>query len=108
LFDAVLCFRALHVVEEPALMLEEAHRVLKPEGILITATDCHAENTNVKARVMDHFIRLLHTLGILPVLRFFTYKDMTRIIESASFHVTAEQELEFDGKKGLYVRAVKV
>jgi ubiquinone/menaquinone biosynthesis C-methylase UbiE len=38
-FDVVLLFNTLHIVQRPAALLYEAHRLLKPRGPLVTATD---------------------------------------------------------------------
>nr|WP_298897369.1 class I SAM-dependent methyltransferase [uncultured Altererythrobacter sp.] len=39
-FDAVLMLSLLHLLENPGAALDKAHRLLKPDGLLITSTAC--------------------------------------------------------------------
>ena len=107
-FDAVLCFRVLNVVEEPVSLLREAHRVLRNGGTLITATDCDAEHTSVRGWMTALVLRALHLLGIVQVVHHLRYDDLIGMIESSSFRIVDQRKLEFNAKKGLYIKAVKV
>ena len=44
-FDVVIVSNALHVVPQPEKALAEIHRVLRDDGVLITPTFTHAENS---------------------------------------------------------------
>ena len=44
-FDAIIVANALHIVPEPEKALPEIRRVLKDDGILITPTFTHADNS---------------------------------------------------------------
>ena len=84
-FDAVLLFNLLHVVEDPAALLSEAYRLLKPGGCLITATDCYAEPVPWRLRMTLIMQRLLKLTGIVPVMSFFHKQDLYDLIQKAGF-----------------------
>ena len=42
-FDAVVILNSLHVMKTPEVALREVHRVIKPSGLLVVPTYCHAE-----------------------------------------------------------------
>ena len=44
-FDVVIVSNALHIVPQPEKALAEIHRVLRDDGVLITPTFTHAENS---------------------------------------------------------------
>jgi ubiquinone/menaquinone biosynthesis C-methylase UbiE len=59
-FDAIIMANVLHIVKEPATLISEAKRLLKPGGLLITQTDCYSASAG----------------GLGPKLRTFSYSLM--------------------------------
>jgi len=55
-FDVVIASNVLHLLIDPAKALSEIRRVLKPDGIAILPTFCHAENT--QSRIISRFMSL--------------------------------------------------
>lgn len=86
-FDVVLLFNTLHFVKEPATILREAHRLLKPSGYLVGATDCYAEPAPFSTRLRLRFQRLLNLLGIIPFVWCRTKKELHQLFEQSSFAV---------------------
>lgn len=84
-FDVVLLFNTLHFVKEPTALLHEAHRLLKPSGYLVSATDCYAEPAPFPTRLRLGFQRLLNLLGIIPFVWYYKKKDIHRLLEQSSF-----------------------
>jgi ubiquinone/menaquinone biosynthesis C-methylase UbiE len=87
-FDTCIISNALHVVPEPERMLKEAKRVLKPQGILITATYCHDENVKTK------FISWLLTFTGFKAYRKFTSKSFIDLIEASGFSIIKSNVLK--------------
>ena len=56
-FDVVIVSNALHIVPQPEKSLREIKRVLKDDGVLITPTFTHAENS-LRGRIKAYFMRL--------------------------------------------------
>jgi ubiquinone/menaquinone biosynthesis C-methylase UbiE len=55
-FDVVIASNVLHLLFEPEKSLSEIRRVLKPDGIAILPTFCHAEN--IQSRIISGFMSL--------------------------------------------------
>jgi len=86
-FDVVLLFNTLHVVKEPTALLHEAHRLLKPSGYLVSATDCCAEPVPLLTRLMLGLQRLLNLLGIIPFAWYYKKEDFHQVFEQCSFAI---------------------
>lgn len=87
-FDTCIISNALHVIPEPEKMLNEAKRVLKPQGRLITATYCHDEN--VKTR----FISWLLSFTGFRAYRKFTSRSFIELIETSGFSIMKSHVLK--------------
>lgn len=55
-FDVVIASNVLHLLFEPEKSLSEIRRVLKPDGIAILPTFCHADN--IQSRIISGFMSL--------------------------------------------------
>jgi len=86
-FDTVLIFNTLQALKEPATMLAEARRLLKPGGHLVTATDCYGEPAPFSVRLRLGVQRLMKWLGVIPFMSYFTEDDLRWLIEEAGFTV---------------------
>jgi ubiquinone/menaquinone biosynthesis C-methylase UbiE len=84
-FDAVLLFNVLHFVKEPAALLHEAHRLLKPSGYLVSATDCYAEPVPLPFRIGLSVQRILNTIGVIPFMWTYKKEDIHHLFEQCTF-----------------------
>jgi ubiquinone/menaquinone biosynthesis C-methylase UbiE len=80
-FDAVVCANVLHLLVDPARALAEARRVLKPRGIVVAPTYCHAETP--LALVLSSTMRL----GGFKAFHKWTLDSYRRFVESQDFVV---------------------
>lgn len=103
-FDVVLVFNTLHVVQEPAAVLREAHRLLRPGGWLLSATDCYAEPVPIPVRLMLSLQKVLHWLGVLPLMWYFRKEEVERLLADSAFEVI-EAEVLHAAPVNYYVRA---
>lgn len=55
-FDVVIASNVLHLLFEPEKSIAEIRRVLKPDGIAILPTFCHADN--IQSRIISGFMSL--------------------------------------------------
>jgi ubiquinone/menaquinone biosynthesis C-methylase UbiE len=55
-FDVIIASNVLHLLFEPEKSLAEIRRVLKPDGIAILPTFCHA--SNLQSRIISGFMSL--------------------------------------------------
>ena len=92
-FDMVLLFNVVHLVKEPGALLKEAHRLLKPGGLLLTATDCFAEKVSLKARLHLLVERIMKALGIIPFIWFLSIEDYKELVAANGFEVQQVENL---------------
>jgi len=105
-FDAVLLFNVLHFVKEPTVMLREAHRLLKPSGYLVSATDCYAEPVPLPFRIGLGIQRLLNRMGIIPFMGYYKQEDLHQLFEQCAFAVV-ETDVLHPAPVNYYVLARK-
>jgi len=86
-FDTVLLFNAIHVVQQPDALLREAHRLLKPSGHLVSATDCLGEPVPFPTRLMLGLQKLLKLLGVIPFMWYYTQEDLCRLFEQCGLEI---------------------
>jgi len=91
-FDRVLLLDVLEHLRSPERILDECHRVLKPEGRIIVSLPNVA---NIAVRLALFAGRFdYQERGILDRthLRFFTRKTARRLLESAGYAIVTERE----------------
>jgi ubiquinone/menaquinone biosynthesis C-methylase UbiE len=106
-FDVVLLFNMLHCVKEPAALLREAHRLLKPSGHLISATDCYAEPVPLPVKLMLATQKFLNRLGVIPFMWQYEKKDLLQLFKQCSFAVV-ETDVPHPTPVNYYLLAKKV
>jgi ubiquinone/menaquinone biosynthesis C-methylase UbiE len=105
-FDAVLLFNVLHFVKEPISFLHEAHRLLKPSGCLVSATDCYAEPVPLPFRIGLGVQRLLNLIGVIPFMGYYKKEDLHQLLEQCAFAVV-ETDVLHPAPVNYYVLARK-
>lgn len=83
-YDTVLALSVLHLLEDRNGAIAKIHGLLKPGGIFVTSTVCLGDS-------MLHFIKLIapigNFLGLLPLLKVFTAKQLADSITDAGFEI---------------------
>jgi ubiquinone/menaquinone biosynthesis C-methylase UbiE len=92
-YDAVLAFNLLHLTPDPATVLTEARRLLKPGALLIAKTPC--------IREMSPFIRyaipVMQAIGKAPEIVMFDAQQLEQLFVSAGFVI--EEKARHGSKK---------
>jgi ubiquinone/menaquinone biosynthesis C-methylase UbiE len=86
-FNVVLLYNVLHVVQEPQTVLREIKRLLKPDGILLTATDCYAEPTTFGVRLRLSIQKFIHMLGVIPILSYYKKSEIDNLLLKEGFEI---------------------
>ncbi|MBX9775783.1 MAG: class I SAM-dependent methyltransferase [Xanthobacteraceae bacterium] len=92
--DAVLAFNLLHLVADRPAMLQDVHRLLKPDGLFIIKTPCLSE-MNPLIRVAVPVMRLI---GKAPFVAFFSAAELENEIAGAGFTIV-ERARHGSGRK---------
>ncbi len=83
-FDAVLGLSILHLVENKEDVISKVHKMLKPGGVFVTSTVCLGDT---KIRFFKFIGLIGKFLGLLPLLKVFTAKELQHSLTHAGFAI---------------------
>ncbi|MBN2441841.1 MAG: methyltransferase domain-containing protein [Spirochaetales bacterium] len=100
-FDSVFMANLIHVVESPIAALQECHRILRKDGVLIIVTF-----TSYGMKLWEKIkmgLRFVKSWGKPPAhVHSFSLEDLTTIMEDAGFIIKVSKVIG-DNTKALYV-----
>ena len=105
-FDVILSLNILHLVENPAQVLDRVNQLLKPGGIFISSTPCLGEKTFLSV-LMNIPIFLLSRVGVIPSIAFFSASSLTAAITNACFQMIEQQDLSVRPLRECFIVARK-
>jgi SAM-dependent methyltransferase len=85
----VVAFNVLHLVAEPAASLARLHELLKPGGLLISATPCLDE----WALLPRLLVKLMQKVGIAPRIVPYTVARLESELQAAGFRIDESRVL---------------
>ena len=100
--DAVLALSLLHLVEDKESVLASLHDMLVPDGLLVTSTACLGDTM----RFFEWIGPVGHFLGLMPLVRVFTVKELETSIAGAGFRI--EHQWQPARGKAVFIVAKKV
>ena len=92
--DAAVCTTALHSVSEPARLLAEMHRVLKPGGTLLLMDWCHDYP-------MQRSRELVRRLALRPLVGLHSISGCSVLIAKSGFAVTLAEQARLSWRWGM-------
>ena len=102
-YNVVLAWGILHLVDDRPDVIKRINKLLKPGGLLISATECMAENKSS----ITSLISFLMKLRIFPImLKFFKVSELEESITSADFEIL-ETEILTDNPVDCFIAAKK-
>lgn len=100
-FDMVLGMSILHLVADREAVLRKVHRMLKPGGYFLSSTACLGDTMGI----FKYIGPVGKALGLLPLLRVFTRKELVASVQGAGFEIVEDWQ---PGKgKAVFVVAKK-
>lgn len=82
-FDAVMGHSVLHLLDDRDATIAKVHRLLKPGGVFVSSTTCVGDTLKIFKLIGP----IGRRLGLLPLLRVFTTKDLTDSLTAAGFDI---------------------
>ena len=102
-YDAVLAWGILHLVDDRNLVVKRIHELLKPGGLVVSATECMAE----KKTPITSLLSFLMKVGIFPIsLQYFTVAELEESFTAAGFQIVQE-EIMGDNPVSCFIAAKK-
>lgn len=84
--DAVLGLSILHLLRNKEEAIAKVYRALKPGGIFVSSTVCLGENLSILKLILP----IGYFLGLLPLVQFFTVKELKDSLTGAGFEIDHE------------------
>ncbi len=102
-YDAVLAWGILHLVDDRNLVVKRINELLKPGGLVVSATECMAE----KKTPITSLLSFLMKIGIFPIsLKFFTVAELEESFTGAGFQIV-QKEIMGDNPVSCFIAAKK-
>lgn len=99
--DAVLALSILHLLENRDEAIAKVHRLLKPGGVFVSSTACLGGTM----RILKCVLPIGRFLGLLPLVRFFTEKELRASMINAGFEI--EHQWQPGKGKAVFIIAKK-
>ena len=100
-FDVAMGHSILHLLDDRNAVIQKVYRMLKPGGVFVTSTSCLGDLTPL----IKYILPIGQFLGLLPLVRFFTDKELVASIEQAGF--TIEHKWQPSKKQAVFIVALK-
>ncbi|MEK6478105.1 class I SAM-dependent methyltransferase [Catalinimonas sp. 4WD22] len=81
-YNVVLCLYLLHLLDDPAQVMQRLYALLKPGGIFISVTPCMGEKP-----VQAALFSVLSSIGMTPPIKKFKRTDLENLISRGGFHI---------------------
>jgi 2-polyprenyl-3-methyl-5-hydroxy-6-metoxy-1,4-benzoquinol methylase len=103
-YDAVLAWGILHLVDDRNLVMKRINNLLKPGGLLVSATECMAE----KKTPITSLLSFLMKIGIFPIsITYFTVPELEESMSGAGFQIVSK-EIMGDNPVSCFIAARKM
>lgn len=100
--DNVLLCNVLEYSQTPEVVLLEAKRLSRPNGLVITSTSCYASVRTPLDLLTTIRVFLARTFKLMPYIRFYTFRKLRQKLEHSGMVIIAEKKLKHMGKTRLF------
>ena len=88
-FDAVTAFNVLYFLRDGEKALGQIHKMLKPGGVFLSATDCLGEKKNIKSVLLSLFGKI----GLIPYVGLYKMDGLYNMIKRNGFDIIEAENL---------------
>jgi len=100
-YDIVMGHSILHLLENKEAVISRVHRMLKPGGVFVSSTAC----LGGRMPVLRAILPAGHFLGLLPLVEFFTVKELESDLADAGFRI--DHRWQPDKSMAVFIIATK-
>jgi len=81
-FDVIFAFYVLHLVDDSQVVLHRMNKLLKPGGLIISATPCMGEKP-----ILNSLFSIASKLRIIPKIKPFRFHELKGLITNGNFEI---------------------
>ncbi len=100
-YDVVMGHSILHLLENKEAVIARVHRMLKPGGVFVSSTSC----LGGRVPVLRAILPVGHFLELLPLVEFFTVKELESDLADAGFRI--DHRWQPDKSMAVFIIATK-
>lgn len=101
-FDVILAFYILHLLEDNQKTIQRINDLLKPGGLVISATPCIGEKI-----FLNISLSLLSKIGLVPEIKSFKICELEDLIDNGKFEIIENESLH-KGVPQIFIVAKKI
>jgi len=92
-FDVILCFYILHLVEDTPKVMQRINELLKPGGLIISATPC------IRGTFLGVLLSPLSKIGLIPQFTSFKISELQDLMTDGNFEIVETECLHKSGQQ---------
>lgn len=97
-FDVIIAFNIFHLLEEPHKYFQRMNQLLKPDGLILSATPCMSE-----APFLKIVLKFFSIIGVTPKLNSFSSSEMEQIFLNTSFKTIEMNRIKLNSPQYMYL-----
>jgi 2-polyprenyl-3-methyl-5-hydroxy-6-metoxy-1,4-benzoquinol methylase len=101
-YDVITAFYILHLIEDNQKVIQRIHELLKPGGLLISATPCVGEKP-----ILSSLFSFAGKIGIIPTIKSFKRFELENSITNENFEIF-ETEFLHQSSSQYFIAAKKI
>ena len=95
LFDVILVFNILHLLEDNQQVMQRITELLKPGGLFISTTPCLKEKLAFSNKFQLYFYLLLSKIGLIPLyIGRFKFSELEDLIANGNLQIIETENLD--------------
>lgn len=91
-FDVILCFHLLHLVEDMPKVMRKINELLKPGGLIISATPC------IRGTFLGVLLWPVSKIGLIPPITLFKISELEDLMTDGNFEIVETECLHKSGQ----------
>ncbi len=100
-FDVILCFNLLHLVEDTPKVMQMINELLKPGGLIISATPC------IRGTLLGVLLSPVSKIGLIPPITSFKISELEDLMTDGNFEIIETECLHKSGQQYFIVAKKK-
>ncbi len=84
-FDVIVCFYLLHLLEDAPKVMQRINELLKPGGLIISATPC------MSGTFIGVLLSSLGKIGLIPPITLFKISDLEDLMTDGNFEIVENE-----------------
>ncbi|CAG0990610.1 MAG: ubiquinone/menaquinone biosynthesis methyltransferase [Candidatus Methanoperedens nitroreducens] len=100
-FDVILCFHLLHLVEDTPKVMQRINELLKPGGLIISATPC------IRGTFLGVLLWPVSKIGLIPPIKYYNISELEDLMTEGNFEIVETECLDKSGQQYFIVAKKK-